>query len=451
MDILIKEALREADADYLDIRVEEETRTEVLYAGKELETAKTSIDRGGAIRAYYQGGWGFVCFNDLDNLKVHVRTACAQARLVGGKGGSLHPVPSVVRKVTTQPDIDPLQVPLQDKVALAGEYNRIVLSAPKIQTSQSQYKDSRRKSIFANTEGSFIDQEKVYAGVRFMAIAKEGNNVQRAYESIGDTRGFGTVVGLEERVHRVIKDARDLLRAPKVPGGTYTVILNPLLCGVFIHEAFGHLSESDFLFQNPEFQKTMSLGRRFGPQELSVVDDATLKGQRGYYQYDDEGVAGAKTHLIKDGILTGRLHSRETAGKMNEPVTGNGRALNYRHEPLVRMSCTYVEPGQTSFEEMIAGVDDGIYAVGVLGGNTDLEMFTFTAEKGYRIHKGQVREMVRDVILSGNVFQTLKNIDAIGGDLTLFGSLGGCGKGGQQPLPVSHGGPHLRIQNVLIG
>ena len=451
MESLIKEALREADADYVDVRFEQQTRTEVLYAGKELETAKTSIDGGGAVRAYQKGGWGFVCFNDLSDLKEHVRTACVQARLVGRKKYALRQAPVVVDKWADRPEVDPREVSLEEKVALADSYNQRILSADQIQTSHTWYKDSLDKRVFANTAGSCIEGTQTHCGIRFAAIAKEGNNVQRAYQSIGDTRGFGTVLQLNTQVERVIKDARDLLSAPKVTGGTHTVILDPLLCGVFIHEAFGHLSESDFLFENPEFQQTMTLGTRFGTEQLAVVDDATLTGERGYFAYDDEGVAGEKTYLIKEGILTGRLHSRETAGAMEKDLTGNARAINYRHEPLVRMSCTYMEPRESSFEEMIAGVKDGIYAVGVLGGNTDLEMFTFTAEKGYRIRNGHLGEMVRDVILSGNVFETLKNIEAIGSDHSLHGGLGGCGKGGQMPLPVSHGGPHARIKNVLIG
>jgi TldD protein len=451
MESLIKEALKGADAEYVDVRFEQQTRTEVLFAGKELETAKTSIDGGGAVRAYQKGGWGFVCFNDLSGLREHIRTACVQARLVGRKKSALRPAPVVVEQWADQPEMDPREVTLEEKVALADGYNQMILSADQIQTSHTWYKDSREKRIFANTESSYIEGEQTHCGIRFAAIAKEGNNVQRAFESIGDTRGFGTVQHLEERVERVIKDARDLLSAPKVLGGTHTVILDPLLCGVFIHEAFGHLSESDFLFENPQFKETMTLGIRFGTEQLAVVDDGTPQGERGYYAYDDEGVASQKTYLIKDGILTGRLHSRETAGAMEEDLTGNSRAINYRHEPLVRMSCTYMEPREGSFEEMIAGVKDGIYAVGVLGGNTDLEMFTFTAAKGYKIRNGKLQEMVRDVILSGNVFETLKNIEAIGGDLSLHGGLGGCGKGGQMPLPVSHGGPHVRIKNVLIG
>ena len=115
------------------------------------------------------------------------------------------------------------------------------------------------------------------------------------------------------------------------------------------------------------------------------------------------------------------------------------------------MSSTYIEAGESSFDEMISDIEDGIYACGMLGGNTDLEMFTFSSAKAYSIKNGKIEGMLRDVVLSGNVFETLKSIDKIGDDKKLYGGMGGCGKGGQSPLPVSDGGPHIRIQNVLVG
>jgi TldD protein len=141
----------------------------------------------------------------------------------------------------------------------------------------------------------------------------------------------------------------------------------------------------------------------------------------------------------------------ETAGEMGAPLTGNARALNYHHKPIVRMSCTFIEAGATPFEEMIGGIRNGIYALGMLGGNTDLEQFTFSAEYAFEIRDGRVGRLLRDVILTGNVFETLSNIEQVGSDFRMFGGMGGCGKEGQSPLPVSDGGPHLRIRNVLIG
>jgi TldD protein len=346
---------------------------------------------------------------------------------------------------------DPRKVPLAEKEALARRYNQMILGTPGIISSGTTYRDVHLRQIFANNEGSAIDEERVYCGAAYSAVAKDGNTVQRAHDSVGGTNGFATVQGLEAKVESVIKDTLDMLKADKVAAGSYTVVMDPKMCGVFAHEAFGHLSESDFIYENDKLKKMMKLGTRFGGDHLSIVDDATIAGERGFYHYDEEGVPAHKNYLIKDGVLVGRLHSRETAGKMGEQPTGSARAIGFQHPPIVRMGCTYIEPRGWSLERMMGEVPDGIYVASALGGMTELEMFTFSAMKAYRIVKGRLGPMVRDVILSGNVFETLKRIDAIGSDLSLHGGLGGCGKGGQSPLPVSHGGPHVRIRNVVIG
>ena len=222
--------------------------------------------------------------------------------------------------------------------------------------------------------------------------------------------------------------------------------------GVFIHEAFGHLSEADHIYAEPRLQELMKPGRTFGGAHLNVKDGATVPVPtlRGSYLYDDEGVQGRETDLIRDGVLVGRLHSRETAAKLGESPTGNGRALNYRFPPIVRMTNTFIVPGQSSVEDLFTDIEDGLYVKNWYGGMTSMEMFMFSAGEAYRIRNGRVEELCRPVMLSGNVFSTLHNLDAVTNDLGMNEG-GGCGKAGQSPLPVSNGSPHIRIQKCLIG
>ena len=451
MEKLIKNALKSAKADHLEIRINEGRGTGVSYVGKELESIGESSMMGGCVRALVNGGWGFVAFNDIENLPRYVKMACEQATLVGNEDVALAETRVISDIVQTPVDVDPADVSLIDKHDLCQKYNNIILSSKKIQTSSVRYVDSHSTLYFANLEGSFIVCENIFCGVSVMAMAKDGMDVQQAYNSIGDLRGYSKVENFEESCEEVTKRAVDLLSAKPVDAGKYTVIVDPKLCGVFTHEAFGHLSEADFIYENQKLREIMKIGKRFGSDELSIVDDGTLAGEAGYNKYDSEGTPTQKTYLIKDGILTNRLHSRETAAKMNEKPTGNARAISYGSEPIVRMTNTYMESRDQTFEEMLAGVDDGIYAKGSLGGQTNTEMFTFSAEEAYKIKDGKICEQVRDVVLTGNVFETLMNIDAIGNDRILFGGLGGCGKGGQSPLRVSDGGPHTRIKDVTIG
>ncbi|MCL4424270.1 MAG: TldD/PmbA family protein, partial [Firmicutes bacterium] len=324
-----------------------------------------------------------------------------------------------------------------------------------IVSASIRYFDKFSRLHFANSEGSYIEQEKMDMGCNVAATAAANGQSQSAHTGFGGSNDFSFIVGKEKEVEEVCHTAISLMRAEPIVGGQYPVILDPHLAGVFIHEAFGHLSESDGLHENENMRKVMTLGTRFGQEFLNVYDSGLDEGARGHLVYDDEGVRTQKTYLIKNGVLVGRLHSRETAGKMGEEPTGNARAITYQFPPIVRMRNTCIEPGEASFEDLLRGVNLGVYAKGAYGGQTNGEMFTFTAGEAYMIRlaslNGQVAELVKDVTLTGNVFRTLKNIDLIGRDFTIFDSAGGCGKGGQMPLPVSHWAPHVRIQNVVIG
>jgi len=447
----MRRALGVGRADYIEVRVQKSSATVVQYTGNELENIGRLTRLGGSVRAMADKGWGFASFNEVEDLPRFVRAACGQARLVQGESGVLAPVEPVREHVVAGPEVDPRAVPLEQKKALCERYNKLILAAPRIQTTNVVYRDYTTVEHLVTSDGTELVQETCFAGLMVVAMAKDGTNVQRAYETFGDVRGYQVVEGRDQVCEDVARRATDLLAAEPPEAGPRTVIIDPKLSGLFVHEAFGHLSEADFIHENERLRKMMSIGRRFGPDALSICDEPRMPGEAGYYAYDSEGTPGRKTYLIRDGVLASRLHSRETAAMMDEPVTGNARCINYSHAPIVRMSNTYMEPRDNSFDDLLDGVETGIYAVGSLGGETDMEMFTFSAEEGYEIRNGKLGRRLRDVVLSGNVFHTLADIDLIGSDFRVHGGLGGCGKGGQFPLRVSDGGPSVRIRNVLVG
>jgi TldD protein len=445
----IAEALKKYKADYIEARLEESQRSHITYRGQELESVGQSTAVGGNIRALVRGGWGFVSFNDLNDLPRRIELAVKQATLVGKEESRLAPVKAIVDTVANQQD-NPLTIPLAEKKQLLDEYNQIIWHTPHLQTSVIGYADSHKKTIFLSSAGSFIEQPRTDITLRLSAVAAGDGDVQQAGLSLGSRGDFNAMRGLHKEVETMARHAVELLAAPQVKGGEYTVVLDPVLAGVFVHEAFGHLSESDFVYEDDRLRQVMVLGKRFGSHELNIVDSAARPGLRGSYKYDDEGVPATKTYLIKEGKLVGRLHSRETAAKMGEKPTGNARAINYRYPPIVRMTNTYIEPGKSSFEDIIAGIKEGVYARNWFGGTTSMEMFTFSAGEAYMIRNGKLAEALRPVVLTGNVFTTLNNIDAIAGDLDMNQG-GGCGKAGQMPLPVSNGSPHIRISRCLVG
>jgi TldD protein len=447
---LITDALKGHNADYIEIRCEESQATSIIYRGERLEEISRARNSGGNIRALVQGSWGFVSFNHFDGLREKVALAVEEARLASREPFRLFPTEPAVDIVTPQLKRDATTVPLATKKGLLDTYNDIMLSSPKIQSTRITYHDMSRRITFANSEGSYIDQAKIDLTLRLTAIAREDDEIQQAGLSLGSNGEFSAVEGLNEKAREVASRAAALLSAPQVKGREYTVILDPILAGVFAHEAFGHLSESDHVYENQNLRQIMVLGKKFGGQHLNIIDDPTIPNLRGSYKYDDEGTLARKTFLIREGILEGRLHSRETAAKMGEKATGNARAINYFFPPIVRMSNTFIEAGTASFEEMLADIEEGVYVKDWYGGTTSLEMFTFSAGEAYMIREGRLAELLRPVVLTGNVFTTLQNIDAIGNDLQMNQG-GGCGKGGQYPLPVSDGSPHIRIRHCVVG
>ena len=446
----LAEALKGQSADYIEARLEQSRSSYISYRGRELESIGRTTAIGGNVRALVKGGWGFASFNSLEELPGGIGLALKQAKSVGGEESTLAPVEPVIDTASSLTVEDPVTLPLAEKKKLLDEYNDIIWRTPEIQTSVIGYGDSHKKVIFTNSLGSYIEQERADVTLRLTAIATDDGEVQQAGLSLGSRGDFGAIRGLHRRVEQMAHRALELLSAPRAKGGEYTVVLDPVLAGVFVHEAFGHLSESDFVYENESLREIMVLGKKFGSRELNIVDGAAVPDLRGSYKYDDEGVPATRTYLIREGELVGRLHSRETAARMKEKPTGNARAISYRYPPIVRMTNTYIESRAVSFDEIIGDIKEGIYAKNWYGGTTSMEMFTFSAGEAYMIRNGKLAEALRPVVLTGKVFTPLNNIDAIGNDLEMNQG-GGCGKGEQMPLPVSNGSPHIRIHHCLVG
>jgi len=438
--------------DYLALRVEAAEGSDILLRGNKIETLSEGISIGGHVRACHKGGWGFASFNQLATLSDRIEEAIAAAHLVGEEETLLAPVPPIQDTcILPLTGTDPRQVPLSEKKALCQHYGEILRSvSSQIATISVRYGDSAQSIILATSEGTLLEQSWMDVEMRFAATARQGEMVQTGRETTGSRKAYEDLMGLDTQVQNAAQRAVDSLALPPVKGGAYTVVIDPILSGLFVHEAFGHLSEADMAYENPDLLEVMSLGRRFGCSDLQIFDGALPAGHRGSYFYDDEGTPATTTQLIKDGILVGRLHSRETAGKLGEAATGNARCLNYHYPPIVRMTNTWIEPGKTAVKDLFSDIQEGVYARNWLGGMTNGEMFTFAAGEAWMIRNGELAEPVRDVTLSGNAFKTLADIEAIGDDF-FWDESGGCGKSGQSGLSVGCGGPSLRIRDVVVG
>lgn len=446
------DAIHKSQADYTEVRYEHLDSTSIICRGKQIDKVAAGKSRGGIVRACTRGGWGTATFDNLDDLPASIAEAAESAALVGREKTRLAAISPIQRMVPTCLQRDFRGVRFDDKLALASRYNDILFKIdPAVQSTSVYYSDNFRTVHFASSLGTYYCEDRPRVILSWTAFARDGSLVQQAGDGISSAITYDAMLGLEPRMEQAGKQAVALLKAPRCPGGRHTVVLDPTLAGVFGHEAFGHLSEADFLYENAKMRDLMTLGRPMGVKALNIYDDGSMPGLIGSQMLDDEGTPMGRTWLIKEGVLAGHLHSRETAARMGEKPTGNARAINRHFSPIVRMTNTCIAPGDQSFERLLAGVDDGIYACSFYGGQTALEMFTFSAKYAYRIEHGKIGELLRDVTLTGNVFETLKAIDGFGSDFRVLQMSGGCGKNGQSPLPVTCNAPHLRIRDVVIG
>lgn len=260
---------------------------------------------------------------------------------------------------------------------------------------------------------------------------------------------FFKMLASREVLNRAFSEAQNNMSAVSCPTGAMPVLLSGEAGGTIIHEACGHGMEADLVFE----EKSSFAGRLGTPVASSlvtIVDDARTGGLYGSFDFDDEGTPATETVLVENGILRNYLTDRRSARLYDLPVTGNGRRASYSSLPLPRMSNTFVRPGSSSFEEMISGIQGGLYVTGMGGGevNTTTGEFVFNVTQGYRINNGRIAEPVKGASLIGRGIDVLTGIRAVGSNLHMEPGI--CEKEGQG-LPVTDGQPSLLIDGLVVG
>ncbi len=447
---LIKKAEKLAEeygVEYYEVRIARISAVNLQMQNSHLEELSSNFEIGIGVRAF-SGTWGFSSANDLKRGEKAIETAMKIAKVMGGDSRIYigDPVRDEVEFTAKKSFAD---IDLEDKLLFIKEIDRL-LRDDKISNRRVSYADGIKEQLYFNSLGSEIRTIVPRIRLSFSVTAKKGMNMQTYWKMFGGTGGWELIesANLEYWTGFVKEKARSLLDAEPPPSGEFDVIMDPELAGVFIHEALGHASEGDAI-KNGESILGDKLGERIAVEELTVVDDPTLRGKFGSYIYDDEGIKGRRVEIIKNGILNEYLLDRETAAYLGMEPNGHGRAQSYNYQPLVRMSNTYIEPGDWGFEEMLGEVRRGLYLIGDKGGEVDIAngTFMFGAKEGYLIENGEIKAHIRDVALSGKILDVLMSIRAIGRDLKIEFP-GYCGKG--QWVPVDDGGPHV-LTRALVG
>ena len=449
-------ALRNLDVDYADIRFDDERKTKISMSGSSVDQIATHRPCGGHVRAYVAGGKATSFFSRIEEARFIAEKTAAAARILASyQPGSiaLANVPTTRASFAVSSSNDPRRASLCEKYEILDHYNQMALAVPDVQATQFTYADSFSHRGYANTDGTAVEYEHLITHILGSFVARRGNTVQRGFFSVGGSSDFGLLINREEALRRSLGELDELLSSHPVKAGVLPIVLDPSGAAIFIHEAFGHRSEADTLQQNAMLREKLLLGSPIGSPILNVWDDPTIPNHGGSYPIDDEGVLAARTGLVVDGRINGRLHSRETAAAFGESVTGNCRASEAGYGPIVRMSNTVIEDGCSSIEDMITSIDNGLYVAGGSGGQGGVD-FTIGARWARRIRNGKLAEMVSDVNLSGNLFSTLKAISMIGNDGQML-EYCDCGKSSSDGLQmisrICAGAPHIKIDAATIG
>ncbi len=445
---------RSLGAEYVEVRAQNLFKTLLTTKDGRVEGAKEGTEGGAGVRVLVNGAWGFVSLGTLDSkllteaVDEAVRLANATSFHVNSPV-KLAEAKTVEDRIVAKPRKNPKDVSMEEKIDNTLRMDKAVFGYDsRIKSCTISYLDVTGTNYFINSDGTCIEQDKLYVWSRILASAKQDSIFASAREEIGSTLGYEVFdTETPEKVgNMVAKRVVEQLKAKTPKGGAFPAVIGPNVVGVFIHEAMGHLAEADLTLSGSVLYD--KLGKQIASDAVTVYDDGTVEGAFGSFRYDDEGVQTQKTALIEKGILTGFMHNRETAQKLNMKPTGNARAENFRFEPIIRMRNTYLAAGDNSFEELVEDVDFGYYLKSFRGGQANLDgTFQVGIQEAYEIVKGQIGDPVRSASISGNTLETLHRVDAVGRDFELWP--GRCGKG--QTAFICDGGPHIRVGEVTIG
>jgi len=421
-----------------------------------VKTGHFSIDQGVGVRAVSGDRTAFAYSDEISESAL--LDAATATRTIARSGAGKIKIASSIQAVggrALYAPHDPLtSLDATEKVQLLEKIERIARAKdPRIVQVMAGLAGEYDVVLVVRSDGVLAADIRPLVRVSITVIAEQDGR-----REIGSSGGGGrysyeyfTDQLLEKYAAEAVSAALINLEARPAPAGPMTVVLGPGWPGVLLHEAIGHGLEGDF---NRKGSSTFSgrIGERVAATGVTVVDDGTIADRRGSLNIDDEGNPTQCTALIENGILKGYLQDTLNARLMKLPVTGNARRESFAHLPMPRMTNTYMLAGDKDPAEIIASVENGLYAVNFGGGQVDITngKFVFSASEAYMIENGKITYPVKGATLIGNGPDVLHRVSMIGNDMRLDSGVGVCGKEGQS-VPVGVGQPTLRIDGVTVG
>lgn len=439
------------DGYYADVRTEDRFRTTISYRAGELQEFRTREETRAFLRVWDGKMWYYASATDVNHLQKTLNelydAATPNADILSDPVVRRFEVNRV--KEDRFADCSVRDVPAEKKDALLKSLLPILSSDSCMTMPTGLYLDRNSRFRFQSSLGADIAYTYQTCGVSFgCSMVEDGKQFSARWQR-GDTR-FEALEGLEKPLREAMREQTAFMRnSVPVEAGVYPVVLSPEAAGVFAHESFGHKSESDFMLSDESMKNEWQIGKTVASPILSIAECGEILGA-GYVPYDDEGTRARKNYLIQGGVLAGRLHSTLTATALDEELTGNARAIDCTFEPIVRMTTTYIEGGDLTFDELIAPIKKG-YFIKTISHGSGMSTFTIAPMLAYEILDGKLGRPVQISVISGSVFRTLGLIDGLTRDVELLTFVtGGCGKMEQMGLPVGFGGPYVRVSEMNV-
>ena len=440
--------------DYCDLYFEHTTFFNLMLKDGVVSSGGFHTDFGVGIRTLIGEKTGYAYSENTDMADMISAAKAASAIAAGQKAtGLTYPGINPSRQ-----DLYPMQVNWRDMGAdaflpfmldlekeISGRDTRIVKVLIRLS-------DSVTDVLMFNSLGELTYDTRPMGSITVSAVfhqngKTENKNASRSFRMGAELIGPAL---LKELADEVVKGIDERFEAIRPKGGQMSVVMGAGASGILLHEAMGHAFEADF---NRKGQSIFSdkMGKQVCPAGVSVVDDGTVAYNRGSGNYDDEGVPGEKTYMVKDGILCSYLHDRISANRYGVSPTGNGRRENFRYNPIPRMRATYMESGNADPEGIIASVKNGIYVDEFSNGQVKIGEgdFTFFVKSGRLIENGRLTAPVKDINIIGNGPQALSDIVAVGNDLKIDNGTWTCGK--EQSVAVSCGMPTVLVSSLIVG
>ena len=419
-----------------------------------LKGASFDSSQGFGLRAVTGESTGYAHSNELSEGAIK-RAAKTVRAVKTGESGTMSLAPARTNKQLYS-DENPLGgVEFARKVELLEEIDAYARAAdPRVRQVSASVLGSWQAVEIIRADGHRVRDVRPLVRLNVAVVMGEGDRQESGHEGAGGRQSYDFLFDeahWKSQTDEALRQAAVNLESIAAPAGEMTVVLGPGWPGVLLHEAIGHGLEGDF-----NRKKTSAfaglMGEQVASKGVTVVDDGTLGAKRGSLSVDDEGTPTERTVLIEDGILTGYMQDRLNARLMGQKATGNGRRQSFAHAPMPRMTNTFMLAGDKDPREILASVDDGIYAVNFGGGQVDITSgkFVFSCTEAYRIKGGKIAEPVKGATLIGSGPDVLKRVSMIGNDLKLDNGVGTCGKGGQT-VPAGVGQPTLRIDGITVG